>query len=123
MRLTFKKLKHGLKVRRSYTHVDEATFLLDADGHLIEPKCPDCGFGAMRQKCAFERGGYCGRHDVAELFKEALKHDPLTHLFKARLSYDGLQGHTDAKGRWVPPTPALLDECRVCNRTEEEHGN
>jgi hypothetical protein len=26
-------------------------------------KCPECGMGAQRQKCAFDLGGGCPRHD------------------------------------------------------------
>jgi hypothetical protein len=52
-----------------------------ADGMPLEPKCPGCGFGCLRQKCAWELGGGCSRHEIAAVFKEeklrwAAEHTP-----------------------------------------------
>ncbi len=33
------------------------------------PSCP-CGFGIMRQKCAFELGGDCERHAIREEWEQ-----------------------------------------------------
>lgn len=41
----------------------------DDKGMPLEPKCPGCGYGALRQKCAFEYGD-CPRHDIAEVYRE-----------------------------------------------------
>lgn len=47
---------------------DEEYELDELEGMPLEPKCGECGFNALRQKCAFELGGMCGRHAIAGVY-------------------------------------------------------
>ncbi len=38
-----------------------------------EPKCPTCSVGVMIQKCMFELGGDCPRHELRNQFSSAIR--------------------------------------------------
>ena len=58
-----------MKVR--IDHSEEFEIDQDAQGNLIEPKCPKCGVGALRPKCFWELGAACPRHDLVDAYRIA----------------------------------------------------
>lgn len=91
-----------LKIVRYYT--DTFEIKRDDDGHLIEPKCSLCNSIVTREKCFFELGSNCPRHEMADVYKQALKDDPTNHIFKPY--------HEAYK---------LPDICSLCRQSESVH--
>lgn len=83
------------------THIEEYEIKIDANGHLIEPKCPECRSGVSRPKCFLELGGGCPRHGISDAYDAALRQDPTNHIFK---SYG-----------YRP------EECALCHKQKEVH--
>lgn len=70
-------------VQRHVSYTNEFEFKKDSEGFLITPDCPGCSFSAVQQKCPWELGGACERHDTKDAFEHVLKEDPSTHRFES----------------------------------------
>lgn len=98
-------------VTKHVQYDEEFEFELDKNGHIIVPKC-SCGYSIEQNRCPWERGGDCSRHDPMEALTKIRRNDPTTHEFKAVIDHHWL------KNVRIDTT---LDECRVCHEEEAAH--
>lgn len=81
-----------------------------------EPKCPECHAGIARPKCAFELGGDCARHELAQEWRKALTtwaREEFATLPRPQQDFLLFAATAPSLLRWERLTPAQRQSARV----------